>query len=332
MMYRQLTEHEIARLMAQGCRCDQWQALEVADGFVPDHVCDTYFSGRVRMDVFDGMADLGGGVMAPAGIRHATVADCSIGRNACILGVRRYLSQCLVEEGAVIADVGAISATRGQSEIGPHARVVQCGSLCNVRIAAGLYLENVPLLSDVSLSPFSAGPSRPAAPATGELPAAVPEQEPASWDIMPAVSEAPAPPAVQPSADPAPSASKPFQASLFESLDDTSRPVLADTLQMGYSPLNEKFATGTTPLADVLQDRSLARLEDGIGLNDRFLFTRELFKSNPHLYKECIKKIDACSSMEEASAYISTAFHWPSTSGTAKKFLNLIHRRFSSHE
>ena len=104
-------------------------------------------------------------------------------------------------------------------------------------------------------------------------------------------------------------------------------PILADTLQPGYSPVNEKF-TPQADLTQTLQPKSLARLSDGIGLNDRFLFTRELFKSNPQLYKECVEHVDACASRAEAVAYVQNTYDWKKASSAARKFMALISRRF----
>ena len=439
MKYRKLTELETELLINQGCRCDDWQAISVTDDFSPEYVFDVFFIGQVRMDGFTGEVELDGGVRRHTGICHATIDTCTVGRDVYIDGVRRFLSHYDIGEGAVISDVGALYATTAEASVGRGARIVQCGTLCNLQIAEGVCLRNVPELSDLSMAPFKAveassvsqtkleepaeaassasqtepeepaeaaetvnvtaeplpadsGYTGPAAVAAVASPVAEAAGEPAPMDSdtlsgplqeeMPAVSAGPEPVEASPSADlaeaqpvreewdfmaepdddlaagealddepvdPAEESSDggepdkepssldelyaglphtPRQTSLFDEWEEPMpTPILADTLQPGYSPVNEKF-TPQADLTQTLQAKNLAHLSDGIGLNDRFLFTRELFKSNPQLYKECVEHVDACASRAEAVAYVQNTYDWKKASSAARKFMALISRRF----
>ena len=156
MKYRKLTELETELLINQGCRCDDWQAIGVTDDFSPDYVFDVLFIGEVRMDGFTGEVELDGGVRRHTGICHATIDTCTIGRDAYIDGVRRFLSHYDIGEGAVISDVGALYATVPGASAGRGACIIQCGTLCNLQIAEGVCLRNVSELSDLSRAPFKA--------------------------------------------------------------------------------------------------------------------------------------------------------------------------------
>ncbi|MBQ5997129.1 MAG: DUF4954 family protein [Bacteroidales bacterium] len=447
MKYRKLTELETELLINQGCRCDDWQAIGVTDDFSPDYVFDVHFIGEVRMAGFTGEVELDGGVRRHTGICHATIDTCTIGRDAYIDGIRRFLSHYDIGEGAVISDVGALYATVPGASAGRGACIIQCGTLCNLQIAEGVCLRNVSGLSDLSIAPFKAvealsdpragssqdsmaveAPARAGGDAmSGLLPEGVPEEiteetpetpevpegtpvetrevtleehredtpvvyagpDPAAadasdgpaeaqpvreeWDFMEepdddlaagdTMDDGPSEPAGASSAggfpgvetsepaeevqdvalsddgelDTKPSGldelyaglpQTPRQTSLFDEWEEpVPTPILADTLQPGYSPVNDKF-TPQADLTQTLQSKNLAHLSDGIGLNDRFLFTRELFKSNPQLYKECVEHVDACASRAEAVAYVQNTYDWKKASSAARKFMALISRRF----
>ena len=49
MEYRKLTLDEIAQLREQGCRCDNWEYISVAEGFAPSDIINVRFEGEVRI-------------------------------------------------------------------------------------------------------------------------------------------------------------------------------------------------------------------------------------------------------------------------------------------
>lgn len=73
----------------------------------------------------------------------------------------------------------------------------------------------------------------------------------------------------------------------------------------------------------------LKSIRDGIGINDRFLFIRELFDNDNKKFEEVVKTLDNCNSINEAVDYLKTNFRWKN-SETSKKFLSLIKRKFTN--
>jgi len=80
-------------------------------------------------------------------------------------------------------------------------------------------------------------------------------------------------------------------------------------------------------LSSKLQTAPLNSIASGIGLNDRFLYTRELFKNDGELYNRSIKHLDRADSLEKALEFIDRHFDWDEKDETAQKFLALIYRR-----
>ncbi|UCS94270.1 hypothetical protein KZP23_04350 [Echinicola marina] len=73
-------------------------------------------------------------------------------------------------------------------------------------------------------------------------------------------------------------------------------------------------------------------LEDGVAINQRFMFTKKLFDGNPDLMGHAFKSIDQCDSFVEAidlvNARYLTELSWDKESEEVHEFLHLIYRKF----
>jgi len=67
---------------------------------------------------------------------------------------------------------------------------------------------------------------------------------------------------------------------------------------------------------------------DGIGINDRFLFIRELFANSSTKFESTVEAIDQLGSIHEAVNYLKMNFKWNKTEAS-QKFLVLVKRRFT---
>lgn len=102
--------------------------------------------------------------------------------------------------------------------------------------------------------------------------------------------------------------------------------------------LGENFVKGKS-LNDLLTENKnpdlklpgshINRLEEAIGLNDRFQYTRELFNNNPELFRNTVREIDQLKNLEDAVAYLNIKFKWKKTD-TSIRFAQLVKRRFSN--
>jgi len=104
-MYRKLTESEISVLGGQQCRCDDWNCIEVADGFSPEYIRNSNFSGNVRIGLFEKEITFCGGVRKHTGIFNATIHHCHIGNNVYIGQIRNYIANYVIENDVVIENV-----------------------------------------------------------------------------------------------------------------------------------------------------------------------------------------------------------------------------------
>ncbi len=115
--FRSLTQEEITRMAEQGCTCDDWSIVQVTDGFDPNRIRSTHFSGRIRLGLFDKQISFCGGLQKPAGISNATIHNCSIGNNVYINQVKSYISNYCIEDDVIIENVDLLTVD-GQSGFG----------------------------------------------------------------------------------------------------------------------------------------------------------------------------------------------------------------------
>ncbi len=91
--------------------------------------------------------------------------------------------------------------------------------------------------------------------------------------------------------------------------------------------LNDRLAESRPADRSVLTV-PIQSIKSAIGLNDRFLFTRELFDNNPDKFNRAIEAIDRMHSLQEAIRFLDQHVT-VSDDDTGLKFLELIRRRFT---
>lgn len=106
----------------------------------------------------------------------------------------------------------------------------------------------------------------------------------------------------------------------------------------GPQTLGEKFSQGRS-VNDLLLEHGksdykftnmpVTSLHAAIGINDRFLFTRELFDGNGDAFAKAVKEIDAMSNIHDAATYLREHFKWKKNE-TSLKFIDLVKRRFGN--
>jgi len=107
-LYRSLTEAEIWALKQNGCSCTDWDAVTVKEGFLPEHIRDTQFSGKIELGLFEKEFSLAGGLKKHAGINRAVLHNCSVGNNVVIENVQNYIANYAIGDDCFIQNVDLI--------------------------------------------------------------------------------------------------------------------------------------------------------------------------------------------------------------------------------
>lgn len=119
---RNLTIDEIRCLESFHCSAEDWSQVLVADGFNPQYVHDTRFSGKCVLGKFETEFDLPGGLKVHSGIYHATLHNVEVGDNCHLYNIHNYIANYRIGKNTCIENVNAILVD-GVSTFGNGVRV-----------------------------------------------------------------------------------------------------------------------------------------------------------------------------------------------------------------
>jgi len=96
--------------------------------------------------------------------------------------------------------------------------------------------------------------------------------------------------------------------------------------------LNEKHAVsvGKKDVASKLQSQGIKSIAGSLGINDKFLFIRELFGGNAEIFRQTMEQLDESRNFNDAYTILITNFQWDMDSEVVQMLLNLIRRKFIS--
>ena len=118
-----------------------------------------------------------------------------------------------------------------------------------------------------------------------------------------------------------------------ESYKDKQKRELHETIAgEGSASLNDKLKQANLELSDALQEVPVKDLKKAIGINDRFLYIKELFRGDEVMYERSVKTINSFSIYPEAEYWIKRELKlklaWDEMNPAVKQFDQLVRRRF----
>ena len=111
-LYRPLSAEEIKLMRQNGCWTDNWESVQVTEGFDARRVAGTVFRGNIRLGRLDGEIDLDDGVIRYCGIFDSNLNNISLGDNCHISNVSGWLSNLEIADQVLIENVGSIACSR----------------------------------------------------------------------------------------------------------------------------------------------------------------------------------------------------------------------------
>jgi hypothetical protein len=109
-----------------------------------------------------------------------------------------------------------------------------------------------------------------------------------------------------------------------------SKEILAEKFNTNQQLINEKLAQGIhrKDISGQMQAKALKNIEAAIGINEKFLFVRELFNGDTETFHKTIRILNNAANFNEAFNYIHSTFNWDLENEAAQKLLDLTRRRF----
>lgn len=110
--------------------------------------------------------------------------------------------------------------------------------------------------------------------------------------------------------------------------------IIADQYSNRPESFNEKLGSHKheDDILEILHTKPLQSLNDAIGINDKFLFIREVFSGNVDLYNLAIIKLESVRSLADARAVVISYTGDNAENEAVKQLLDLIKRKFPSNE
>jgi hypothetical protein len=103
---------------------------------------------------------------------------------------------------------------------------------------------------------------------------------------------------------------------------------LGDKLGGDKTSLMDKITGGKENPNTVSVGKQVDDIRKALGINDRFLFSRELFGGNTNLMDQTMNQINGFANFSEASQFIAVNFNWKGDDPTVQAFMNVVKRRF----
>lgn len=97
-------------------------------------------------------------------------------------------------------------------------------------------------------------------------------------------------------------------------------------IQMDKDQVTQELSNG-----NILTGVNMEAVDDimvAIGLNDRFLFTRELFDNDAEMFERTITNLNKMKSWNEANSYLNENFSWNSEDPSLILFISFVKRRY----
>ena len=110
--------------------------------------------------------------------------------------------------------------------------------------------------------------------------------------------------------------------------------ILADKFSNPSNRFKEQSATvkNDDDISGLLKSKPLTSLSQAIGVNDKFLFIREIFKGNKDAYAQAISRLDSAENLTDARAVITSYTGNITESEAVKQLLSLVRRKLSFNE
>ena len=115
-------------------------------------------------------------------------------------------------------------------------------------------------------------------------------------------------------------------------LDDT--PIIADKFVQPASSFHDQLRSKEADdnLSDKLILKPISNLSEAIGVNDRFLFIREIFNEDNEAYLQAISRLDNATSLTDARAVIMSYTGDNLENDAVTQLLELVKLKLSSNE
>ena len=108
--------------------------------------------------------------------------------------------------------------------------------------------------------------------------------------------------------------------------------IIAETFAAKPETLFDQFGNSKKDddIASVIKSKVVENLSDAIGINDKFLFIREIFSGSQSSYEEAISKLNSAGNLADARAIIMNYSRETEENDVVKQLLEIVKRKLPS--
>ncbi len=138
--------------------------------------------------------------------------------------------------------------------------------------------------------------------------------------------------AVSDESPPHPVVEKEASGDTTENVSETA--IIADKFSHLSNRFNEQLGSlkSDDDLSDIMKTKPLANLSDAIGVNDKFLYIREIFDGNNEVYSQAISRLDKAESLADAWAVIMSYTGESNENDAVNQLMDLVKRKLPLNE
>ncbi len=112
-------------------------------------------------------------------------------------------------------------------------------------------------------------------------------------------------------------------------IKEESAKTLGESLGGEKKSVNDIIANNKeSKLQQTLMGKPIQDLTKSLGLNDRFMFQRELFEGNADIMKQTLLQLNEMPDFNSAQSFISSNFNWDQEQEATQAFFNYVKRKF----
>jgi len=110
--------------------------------------------------------------------------------------------------------------------------------------------------------------------------------------------------------------------------------IIADKFTGKSTNINEQLGTfkAEDDVTELMKSKPIQNLKAAIGLNDKFLFIREIFNGDKEAYDQAINRLEEAGSTEDAKAVIVSYTGISEESEAVKQLMDLVKRKHIQNE
>lgn len=114
----------------------------------------------------------------------------------------------------------------------------------------------------------------------------------------------------------------------------TGSAIIADKFTNMPASINEQLGTRKSEddVTEIIKSKHINSLNAAIGINDRFLFIREIFDGNKDAYEQAISRLESIETMADAKAVIISYTGSNIENEAVKQLLDLVKRKLTPNE